>query len=384
MKRRNVPVLPAAQVRLLRARAQRLHAQQPSESKARAVEISRVLGAVCGIQAQDLPAALLSVRARSAGLTARQIEQARQQPGALAWTWCLRGTLHLLAAEDARWLVPLLGPALVAADRRRMQQLGWDDRRAEQGIQMIEKALEKRGPLTRPEIVTLLQENGLPHEGQAPVHLLYRAALEGHICSGPDRGKEHTYTQFESWLGRPESLPRADGLARLALRYLQAYAPAGPDDLAAWCGLRRGEAHDAWQGITDPLVEVSLESEGQRPTWMLKEQLAWLDEPTGKTALVRLLPRFETLWMGYANRDLLINPAYASRVNTGGGIIHPLLLVDGLVAGTWKTTRGKAGQTISVVFEPLPEEIVPLIEAEAVDIARFLEDPVTLRVNPVQ
>src|SRR5690242_10289244 len=102
-------------VRQLRLHAQKLARQQP-DSRASVVQLVRELG---GIQAQDPRAATLAVRVRTVGLVAADVEHARIQERSVVRTWGLRGTLHLLAAEDLGWLLPLLGPVFVARDRRR-------------------------------------------------------------------------------------------------------------------------------------------------------------------------------------------------------------------------------------------------------------------------
>ena len=365
--------LNAQQTRRLRLRAQRLSPGQAGPSAAPA----QVLGEVCGVQAQDLPAGLLSMRARSTSLIALEIEQAQQgRKGSpsIAWVWCMRGTLHLVAAEDAGWLVPLLGPAFIAGDRRRLQQLGWDEQKAAIGLRLVREALQEGGALTRAEIITLLKEEGLPSEGQAPVHLLYRAALEGMLCAGPNRGKEPTYVAWESWLGKPQAQPRQEALAELARRYLQAYAPAGPEDLASWSGLKLGEARQAWQLISGESLQV--EAAG-KPAWLLKSQMPGLEEVLAEgsktTAHVRLLPRFDTYLLGHTSRNLTVDPAYARRIHPGGGILNAALLVDGQARGTWKIQRRRGRLEIQVEpFESLTEELLPLIEAEASDVGRFL------------
>jgi hypothetical protein len=73
-------------------------------------------------------------------LTAAEVENARQQDRTIVWTWCLRGTLHLVTAQDARWLLPLLGPSFIPAGRRRMRQLGWDDEKTATGLRILEQA----------------------------------------------------------------------------------------------------------------------------------------------------------------------------------------------------------------------------------------------------
>lgn len=364
--------LSGDQTRRLRLRAQRLI---PQDARTPA-GVARVVSDVCGVQAQDLPAARLSIRARSAGLTAAQVEEERQEKRSIAWTWCMRGTLHLVSAEDAAWLVPLLGPAFITADRRRMSQLGWDEERTAAGIRLLTEALAKGGGLTRLEIINLLKENSLPFEGQAPVHLLYRAALEGRLCAGPDRGKKASYVLFEDWLGKPKPLPRPAALAKIARRYLAAYAPARPEDLASWSGLKIGEARQAWKLIGGELVEV--EVAGQ-PARMLKTQLPWLDELTYDPPLVRLLPRFDTYLLGYADRELAVESAYARRVHPGGGVVNAALLVNGRVLGMWRTSRRKGRLEVAVEpFAALPGELQPLIEAEVADLGRFIGEEVVL------
>ena len=318
----------------------------------------------------------MSIRARSDGLTDAQIETARLEERSIAWVWCLRGTLHLVSAEDARWLVPFLGPALIAGDRRRLHELGWDEASTARGLQQLYEALNRCGELARPDIIQLLKENNLPWEGQAPVHLLFRAALEGCLLRGPLHGREETYVPFEPWLGELQPLPRETALACLAERYLSAYAPAAPEDLSKWSGLRAGDTRRAFELIAGQLVPVT--AAGQ-PGWILESQREWLEEKDDFPTSVRLLPRFDTYLLGYASRDLSLDPAYTARVFQGG-IIKPTLLVNGQVRGIWNLTRRTRRLEVAVEpFEPLDDALIPSIEAEVADLGRFLEEIVILK-----
>src|SRR5947199_385922 len=102
-------------VRWLRLRAQLL----ASEHSAEVNGVAHIVQELCGIQAQEMPAAALAVRVRSNGLSGADVEQARVQERAIIRTWGPRGTLHLLATEDSGWLLSLLGPVFIAGDRRR-------------------------------------------------------------------------------------------------------------------------------------------------------------------------------------------------------------------------------------------------------------------------
>lgn len=55
------------------------------------------------VQAQDLRAARLAIRARTTGLTAADVDAELEQ-ATLVVTWLNRGTLHLVRSQDYWWL----------------------------------------------------------------------------------------------------------------------------------------------------------------------------------------------------------------------------------------------------------------------------------------
>jgi hypothetical protein len=89
---------------------------------------------------------------------------------------------------------------------------------------------------------------------------------------------------------------------------------------------------------------------------------------------VRLLPRFDVYLLGYHNRDFALPRQHAKRVNAGGGILHPTVLVDGRVVGTWKSKLKKNSLEVVVEpFEALASEMAQGLEAEVADLGRFQE-----------
>src|SRR5436309_10839225 len=207
------------QVRLLRLHAQRL-TPKPRDA---VPDVASLVKELCGIQAQDAHAAPLALRARSIGLVADDVERARVQKRSIIRTWGQRGTLHLLAAEDLGWLLPLFGPVFIAGSRRRYAELGLDEDTYARGVRAIRDVLASHGPLTRAELVEQLAIHGIHVEGQARPHLLHRAALEGIICFGPDRGREPTYVLLSDWVEQGHPLPEEAAYIELARRYLAAY-----------------------------------------------------------------------------------------------------------------------------------------------------------------
>jgi len=354
-------------------RAQRLHMRLEP-----AAGVAQIVQEICGVQAQVAPAASLALRARSSGLAATDVTRAQMQERSVVRTWGPRGTLHLLATKDLDWLLPLLGPVFIAASRRRYAELGLDEDTLERGVRAIRAVLASQGPLARDELVEQLAGRGIRVEGQARPYLLSHAALKGYICYGPDRGAEPTYVLLSDWINRELASPGEPAHVELARRYLKAYAPAAPNDQAAWSGMPVSPIRAAWQEIADELVEV----EGTAaPAWMLKSQAAWLDESIAPAPIVRLLPSFDTYLLGYQNRDLVVPKQFAKRINAGGGMLRPAVLVDGYVIGTWKSQQKKQHLDVIVEpFNPLEPKAYPGLEAEVLDMARFLGVQSALRV----
>jgi hypothetical protein len=355
-------------------RAQRLAPRWPDST----VAVADLVQHLGGVQAQDPSAAPLALRVRGTGLMTSDVEQARIQERSIVRTWAMRSTLHFVAAEDLGWLLPLLGPIFIQGNRRRYAELGLDEDVSARAIRVIRDALASQGPLTRIELVARLAARGIRAEGQAAPHLLGRAALEGAVCLGPDRDGKPTYVLLDTWVERGRVLASDVALEELARRYLDAYAPAGPEDLAAWSGIRMGQARAAWQSIADELVEV--ESPGG-PAWLPKTHAARLEEPPPPTPVVHLLPSFDVYLLGYRHRDLAVAPEHARRVHPGGGVLRPTLLVDGQAEGTWRSSRRR--DRLEVVIEPFAElspAVRPGLEAEAADVARFLGTEAMIRL----
>ena len=349
-------------LRALRMRAQLLDRPEPVASP------SEVVRRVCGVQAQDLPAAELALRARSDGLTAVEARAARVTERSFVRTWAMRGTLHLIAAEDAGWLLPLITPRFLPRSRRRLVQLGVEEGDQGRAVRLIEALLAEEGPLTREEIAAVLARHGIRTEGQAAFHLISQSALEGLVCMGPDRGGKPTFVLLRDWIGPPSPLEEDKALAELARRYVSAYGPAAPEDMAAWSGLGLTETRRAWRRISGEVSEV--EVAGGQKAWTSSEREARLTPASS----VKLLAAFDNYLLGYRSRAFAVDSPHAREVHPGGGIIRPVALVDGRAAATWRSKRRAAGLAIAVKpFEPLDPRIRVQIAAEVRDVGRFLD-----------
>jgi hypothetical protein len=350
--------------------AERCAAQLLSGEPADSAE--EVAGRLLAVQAQDPRGARLTIRSRTAGLSAADVDAALDRR-ALVITWLNRGTLHLVRAEDYWWLHPLTNPQLLTGNSRRLAQEGVPPLDAERAVEVVCAALAADGPLTRAQLRERVAAIGVRTEGQALVHILFLASIRGLIVRGPvvgkdvvgkdvvgegAAGKDQAFVLTSDWLGAaPPPLEREAALGELARRYLAGHAPADDRDLARWAGIGLREAQRA------------LARCGAVPR---ADGLAVLAPPPAETQPAempppRLLGAFDPLLLGWASRDPIIGPHRG--IVTVNGIFRPFALVDGRAVATWSFSGGKV--TLAP-FGSLSGEVSAALEADAVDVARFL------------
>ena len=307
------------------------------------------------IQGQDPRGARLAVRARSRGFTAAAIDHALTEERSLLITSLNRGTLHLIRSQDYPLLHLLTTPQLRTSSSTRLSQEGVDARAVERGLDVIERALAADGPLTRRELGARLERAGVPTAGQALIHLLFRASLEGVAVRGPMRGPEHAYVLVRDWLGPQVAPDRDRALAELARRYLAGHGPADERDLARWAGL---PLRDARAGLTAIASELHTLPGG-------------LVDLRGRRAAPapppRLLGAFEPLLLGWISREPVLGE-HAGRVVTGG-IFRGFALVHGRAGAVW---RVRGTQVEIDPFTELEPPVAAALAQDAVAVRAFL------------
>ncbi len=324
-----------------------------------------VVTRLLAVQGQDPRGARLAIRARTAGLTAADVDRALTADRSLLITWLNRGTLHLVTAEDYWWLHPLTTPRLETAVSRRLGQEGVSADDADKAVGLIDAALAADGPLTRPQLGDVIAATGIRTKGQALVHILARASIRGLIIRGPMIGRQHAFVRVSDWLGAPPArlgtrrLDRDAALAELARRFLAGHAPASERDLAKWAGLPLRDARRALSAIAGELRErpdgrADLAAAGSRPL------------PPGLPP-PRLLGSFDPLLHGWVDREPVLGSA--TGIVTVNGLFRPFALVDGRAAALWSLTGGRVELS---AFAPLAEPAAAALDADAADVVRFL------------
>jgi Winged helix DNA-binding domain len=312
-------------LRRLRLAAQGL---TPATAAAGPVDAAR---AVVGVQAQDVRAAALALRCRVPGLRRAGVDGSR-----LVRTWTLRGTVHLHDPADLPWLDAVLGPRNRARFEDAMRSRG-DYEVASGLLGDLVELLDGR-PLDRASLLAELAGRGHPALRQPSVNVLMPwAAARGLVAGLPD-GRYRA--------GQPPPAVDAEvALATLARRYLAGYGPASAADLAWWSGL--------------PLATARRALAAAAPTETAGELFALpgtfdAAPPAAPPAL--LLAAFDTTMLGYRRREPLVAAGHDRRVLPGGGMLRPVVLVDGHAAGTWgvRVRAGRPAVGIEWFGDPAP------------------------------
>jgi hypothetical protein len=348
---------------VLRLAAQRLRQQRIGHNPfGRAAEAVRWFGAV---QAQDYLGALWAIGLRTCGATEVCVEQAIAERS-IVRTWPLRGTLHFVAAEDARWMLDLCAPRTLARNAARLEkEHGIDSRLIARSREILIQALRGGVCMARPEVYRHLEAARIKTAGGRGLHLLWWHAHEGLLCLGPRAGKQQTFTLMDEWL--PPTLPRSrtDSLAELARRYFTSHGPASLRDFAWWSGLAAADAALALQMVESELVSVRVE-----------KQTYWLARDAAATRASRdchLLPAYDEYTVAYQDRRAVLSSELTSRNDAGHGIFHPSIVIGGQIAGTWSRALGKNSVALTCrLFGPIDRRQSQALVAAARRYADFL------------
>jgi hypothetical protein len=308
------------------------------------------------VQGQDPRGARLAIRARSAGLSAADVDRALTEDRSLLITWLNRGTLHLVRSEDYPWLPALTTPPLFTANARRLSHEGVSPDAADRSLAVIERSLAEEGPQTRDQIGERIAGAGVRTERQALIHILMLACLRGLAVRGPIVGGRHAYAPVRDWLGELGPVDREGALAELARRYLAGHGPADDRDLAKWAGLRLRDARAGLEAIASEL--------DQREDGLV--DLA-ARRPAAELPPPRLLGPYDPVLLGWTSREPLLGAR--QDVVTVNGLFRPFALVGGRAVATWSMPRG---EVVLETFSDLTRRDAAALNADAADVVRFL------------
>jgi len=327
----------ATEISLLRLAAQRLVGPRPATP-------AEAVGHLLAAQAQDLPGALTSIALRTAEPSG---VRAAFDDGAVVRAWPMRGTLHAVPAADLVWMTTLMAPRPLAAAAGRRAELGLDDDALRTARDSAEAALATAEPgLTRAELLAVWQAVGLSTDAGRGYHLIVHLAQTGVLAQGPFRGTEQLFVLVDRWVPRVPRLDHEQALAELSLRYLTGHGPATVADLARWSGLPLGPVRAGVALVADRLEALEVGA----TTYLLAPGTAdLLATHRAQAEAVHLLPGFDEMVLGYADRTATIPAEHAARIVPGNnGVFRPTVLRGGRAIGVWRWVGSGSRRRVEV------------------------------------
>jgi len=289
--------------------------------------VGAVVRHLFAMQAQDFPGVKWSVGLRAPTVTDPAVERAIVDRE-IVRSWPMRGTLHLMAAEDLHWMLALTGARTFRAAAGRHRQLGLEQEDFDAARRVAERELAA-GPRLRSELLAAFDAAGVGTAGQRGAHLLLALSVTGTLVFGPVQGKQHSFALLDEWVPRRRELVGDEALAELATRYAISHGPVTDRDLAWWSSLTLTDARRGLAAAEDRLAVI--ETDGLR--YFHAPGL----EPA--TASTDLLPGFDEFVLGYQDRSAQLAPEHFAAIVPGGnGMFLPTIVVDGRIVGTWRRT----------------------------------------------
>ena len=325
------------------------------------VEVARRL---CGLHAQILSAADLQLWARVRDHASGDLARALWDDRSVVKTWLMRGTLHVVPADD----LPLYVGAL---DNRGeysnawLKAFGTTQREMERLITAIADALDG-SCLTRAELIAAVGpkvgKSAAKRLGSGWGEFLKPASRRGVLCFGPSEGQNVAFVRPDQWLAGWRVHSREDARTELLRRFLSAYGPASTGDFERWLGSQR-RIKEPWEALADELVELS-----PKRFVLAADERALKTRPKG----VKLLPAFDP-YVLFPHSDRPAPEAFLDRVYRKQAWISQTVTERGGVVGVWKHERKGSALELAVdAFEPLKPATATAVRREAARLARYL------------
>ena len=323
------------------------------------------------LQAQDYNSTKWALSVRSKISTDNIIEQSFTDMTVIR-TWLTRGTLHIAAPSDVHWMLALLAPRLIRGSAGRLKQLELDEDTFSLSFKTLSRALQGGKILTRNEIITLLNKDGISTEGQRGYHILWRAGMEKLICFGPMRGNQQTFMLLDECIKDKKLFNREESIAALVERYIRSHGPATIKDFVFWSGLTTSDAKTGFEINKQFMVQEEFNEEIY---WQLENFLV----PDGPSPGVYLLPAFDEYFLGYVTRNIVLDPMFIKKAVSNNGIFRPIIVIDGQIVGIWKHHQQKNSVRISIeLFRKLTDFEIDALGIVVNQYGSFLDKEVVL------
>jgi hypothetical protein len=304
-----------------------------------------VVGWLVAMQSQERGIAPWSIGQRTRSAELVDVQRALEE-GTIVRTHVLRPTWHYVRDVDARWLLELTAPRVIAATRSYFRRAGVDEALMKRARRVLERELRDGRHRTRDELRGSFRSAGLELEANRIGYVLMQAEVELVVCSGAPRGKQHTYALFDERVPAAPALERTP-LAELARRFFTSRGPATAADFSWWSGLTRTQARQGIEEVGDELI--SFEDDG-RTYWQPPEEGSG---KTGRADGFRWLQAYDEYLVSYSDSRHVHGGAPPGSRSGPIELLH-VLVHDGRIVGRWRRRPGRRGTTLEVRLTSRP------------------------------
>jgi Winged helix DNA-binding domain len=327
------------------------------------LDVADAVRRVAALQAQTAASPYLALWNRLVGFAPADLDAAFASRTVVKAT-LMRITLHAVHAED----YPEFHNAVLSLLRcsrlfdRRFTSTGLSVAHADAILPHLAEWVAS--PRTGAEVEKLLESHLGEHKPRVWWALRTFAPLHHVPTGGP--WSFGTVASFVAARAKPGPESQLESVRWLLLRYLEAFGPASAQDFAQFTLLSRPVVTHALRSLDGKLEELA----GPDGTTLFDVPGAPLpDENTA--APPRLLPMWDSILLAYRDRGRVVPPEYRTLIFRRNGDVLPALLVDGYVAGVWRSVDGGIEAT---AFRPLDEAAWDGLAAEASALVAFLAD----------
>jgi hypothetical protein len=329
------------------------------------------------MQAQDYAAAKWAVALRSSEVTNSSLDRAFAE-GKILRTHVLRPTWQFVFPADIRWMLQLLAPRVHQFNAHWYRSVGLDNDVFLKADATLSKVLEGGKQLTRSEIASVLKQSkiGVGLSNLQLAFIMMHAELDGVVCSGALKGKQHTYALLDERVPRSEEFTRDEALAELTKKYFASHGPATVNDYSWWSSLSVVEVKRGMEMLSPKLIREKI---GVQDYWFFAPKKI---KPKSNTALC-LLSNFDEYIIGYTDRSAIFDASYAKGLDARHNpLFQPTVVLDGQIVGTWKRTIQKHTIIVTAkLFIKLPKLNQELLKKAIERYSEFMELPAELTIE---
>ncbi|MBT2745600.1 MULTISPECIES: winged helix DNA-binding domain-containing protein [unclassified Lysobacter] len=315
-----------------------------------------------GLQAQAPNPPYLGLWTRLQEFSLDDLSQAMHERRIVRATM-MRGTLHLVSADDYRALRPVLQPVLRRLSMQSAHAKALDGLDLATVRRAGADALREQ-PLSATALGAALSAHWPAHDSNELALLVRSVEPLVHVPPAGiwDSHKAASFATAQDWLGAAIAEEADDAaIEAMLLRYLGAFGPASARDASVWSGLTATRQH--LQRLR-PRLRVFRDEDGTELFDLPDAPRPHEDTP----APPRLLPEFDNVLLAHAQRARILPESRRASVFTRNGLVAATVLIDGFVGGVWKLQREAALATLTIApFKRLSAADRAALETEAED-----------------